>query len=257
MTTKKVLNLDPAKGFYSLAEAVELTATAYAPPTRKPTYARLSDGTVMLVGGHVTPHEAMLRTHTFVLHELIDAGKISPRSLLSGADVSIMGIKLCPESKEDAERYALTSEDFSKFCAAVSITTTEAAPLAPIDAVLDAGETVDEGAPAGAEQGDIGPADLDNELAELFDPVRVEQLEAMFPDSGKWAGHAERAKRNGLQVAKVKPAQFNPYRAARWWLDSKGPTGWKWERCLRVLAKNLPTRSRDSKHLLTGDYDDE
>ena len=108
------------------------------------------------------------------------------------------------------------------------------------------------GAPAGAKQEDTEHADPDKELAELFDPVRVEQLEAMFPDDGRWAEYANRAASNALIAARKGRAQFNPYRAARWWLDSKGPTGWKWERCLRVLANNLPARSRDSKHLLTG-----
>lgn len=97
--------------------------------------------------------------------------------------------------------------------------------------------------------------DCDAALAELFDPVAVPQLEAMFPDDGRWKGYAERADRNGLkEAAKVGRAKFNPYRAANWWL-SRGPQSWKLERCLRVLANNLPPRSRDSKHLLTDHLD--
>ncbi len=91
-------------------------------------------------------------------------------------------------------------------------------------------------------------------LAALFDPVRHPQLEKMFPDDGKWAGHAERAARNGLGGAKTGRGVFNPYLAARWWID-KGPAGWDWSRCAKVLARNLPARSIDSKYLLTGDYD--
>lgn len=98
------------------------------------------------------------------------------------------------------------------------------------------------------------PTDDEN-LASLFDPVTVAQLEAMFPANGKWERYAERSGRNGLkEAAKTGRARFNPYRAALWWL-STGPTGWKLERCLRVLANNLPARSRDSKHLLTGDFE--
>ena len=29
----------------------------------------------------------------------------------------------------------------------------------------------------------------------------------------------------------------------------------EWDRCLRVLANNLPALSRDSRHLLTGEFD--
>lgn len=91
-------------------------------------------------------------------------------------------------------------------------------------------------------------------LASLFDPVRRPQLEKMFPDGGKWANHAARAARNGLDGARTGRGVFNPYLAARWWID-KGPSGWDWSRCARVLANNLPARSIDSKYLLTGDYD--
>lgn len=98
--------------------------------------------------------------------------------------------------------------------------------------------------------------DAEAQLAALFDPVAKEQLEAMFPDGGKWAGYAERAANNGLaSAARESRAMFNPYRAACWWLSKKAPAGWKWERCARVLAKNLPARSLDSRHLLTGDFD--
>ena len=97
-------------------------------------------------------------------------------------------------------------------------------------------------------------ADADEELAKLFDPVKAATLGEMFHDYGKWTGYAERAKRNGLSAAKVGRSLFNPYRAAVWWV-SQGPPGWDWARCLRVLANNLPARSLDSKHLLTGEFD--
>ncbi len=98
--------------------------------------------------------------------------------------------------------------------------------------------------------------DYDAELAALFDPVGIATLEALFPDGGKWEKHTERAARNGLKdAARVGHGKFNPYRAALWWMDTQAPHGWKWERCARVLAKNLPARSRDCGHLLTGDLD--
>ena len=98
------------------------------------------------------------------------------------------------------------------------------------------------------------PADNTSELADLFDPVKPAQLEAMFPDGGKWKSYTERAKRNGLEPARIERGLFNPYLAAAWWIR-KGPAGWQWERCQRKLANNLPARSRDSKHLITGEYE--
>ena len=93
----------------------------------------------------------------------------------------------------------------------------------------------------------------DSAIAALFDPVKAAQLEAMFPDNGKWATYTERAARNGLkEAAKDGVAKFNPYRAAVWWM-ARGPNGWTLERCLRKLANNLPERSIDSKHLLMGE----
>lgn len=98
------------------------------------------------------------------------------------------------------------------------------------------------------------PADNISGLADLFDPVRPAQLEAMFPDGDKWKSYTERAKRNGLEPARIGRGLFNPYLAAAWWIE-KGPAGWTWERCQRKLANNLPARSRDSKHEITGEYE--
>ncbi|MBK9784723.1 MAG: hypothetical protein IPP59_11325 [Betaproteobacteria bacterium] len=98
------------------------------------------------------------------------------------------------------------------------------------------------------------PADNISGLADLFDPVRPAQLEAMFPDGDKWKSYTERAKRNGLEPARIGRGLFNPYLAAAWWIR-KGPAGWQWERCQRKLANNLPARSRDSKHEITGEYE--
>ncbi len=97
-------------------------------------------------------------------------------------------------------------------------------------------------------------ADDDSDLAALFDPVKLVELEAMFPDE-KWPVYAERAARNRLRdAARTERGLFNPYKAARWWLTT-GPDNWDWKKCIRKLANNLPDRSIDSKNLLTGDYD--
>lgn len=131
----------------------------------------------------------------------------------------------------------------------------------PEDGDMETGEIIDESATAaGDEQAEAATLEQeqaiarDDVLARLFDAVKVTQLEAMFPDGGKWTKYAERARRNGLAPAKVARSLFNPYRAALWWIG-QGQPGWKWERCLRVLANNLPARSCDSKHLLTGELD--
>lgn len=103
--------------------------------------------------------------------------------------------------------------------------------------------------------------DYDQVIGDLFDPVRVAQLERMFSAKdktgiSKWANWAEHAARNGLKdAAKVGRARFNPYRAAIWWLNHDGPEGWNLARCYRVLANNLPARSIDSKNLLIGEND--
>lgn len=62
----------------------------------------------------------------------------------------------------------------------------------------------------------------DRDLADLFDPVRKETLQAMFPDK-QWSKYAERADRNGLKEARVGRGMFNPYLAAQWWLKKRHP----------------------------------
>lgn len=90
--------------------------------------------------------------------------------------------------------------------------------------------------------------------AAMFDLVKIEQLEKMFPSGGQWKVWAERAKVTGLDIARTGRAQFNPYRAAMWFLK-KGLPDWDLARCHRVLANNLPSRSRDKKHLFVDDRD--
>lgn len=94
--------------------------------------------------------------------------------------------------------------------------------------------------------------DPDKTLSALFDLVPVESLEKMFTAAGRWKKWAEKAKSNGLIVARVERAMFNPYIAGKWFVR-KGQDGWDDARLNRVLANNLPARSRDEKHQLTGE----
>lgn len=59
------------------------------------------------------------------------------------------------------------------------------------------------------------------QLAALFDPVKVAQLETMFPSNDQWGKYAERAQRNGLIKARVGRRAFNPVLAAEWWLSTQ------------------------------------
>lgn len=96
--------------------------------------------------------------------------------------------------------------------------------------------------------------DPDEKLAALFDPAPKETLEKMFPANGKWTIWADHAKANGLIDARQGRRMFNPYRAGLWFVN-KGNIGWDLARLHRVLAKNLPARSKDEARLLTGDLD--
>ncbi len=101
-------------------------------------------------------------------------------------------------------------------------------------------------------------------FAALFDEVHYRELATMFPthndpikSANDWKNFSERKGRNGLKVAKVsdKGGMYNPYKAARWWIDERNPIGWDWPKCVRKLANSLPIRSKDEKHLLTGSFD--
>jgi hypothetical protein len=97
--------------------------------------------------------------------------------------------------------------------------------------------------------------EADTQLAHLFDPVPVAALEKMFPANNRWAGWAEHASRNvGLKAARTGRGLFNPYLAGIWFAG-KGIKDWDLARCRRTLANNLPTRSLDNKHRLTGELE--
>lgn len=130
---------------------------------------------------------------------------------------------------------------------------------APAPAPTPAADLANEEAPDGDEPITTETpqdAEIELRLEELFDPVGTSQLEKMFPaDGDRWEKWAERAATNGLKEAREGRAMFNPYRAALWWLGKQNPDGWDLARCRRVLANNLPSRSTDSRHLLTGELE--
>lgn len=106
--------------------------------------------------------------------------------------------------------------------------------------------------PSGSET--TNAPNVDDTLSALFDPVPVEALEKMFPADGKWRGWADKAKANGLKKARISRAKFNPYKAGMWFFNL-GVKDWDMARIYRTLVKNLPGRSKDYAHLLTGHID--
>jgi len=90
----------------------------------------------------------------------------------------------------------------------------------------------------------------ESKIAALFDSVSPAQLEKMFPSNGHWRDWARRAKDRGLNVARTEKAKYNPYIAARWWLNKQPQDGWDWGKVTRVLVKNFPPRSIGSGYLL-------
>lgn len=128
-------------------------------------------------------------------------------------------------------------------------------------------KTTQAGAPATEVEADTNPsgddveeqaADADGHdetLAALFDPLPVEALAQMFRiDLAQWKKWQDKAKANGLSDARQGTALFNPYKAGVW-LVRKGAQGWDYAHLYRTLVKNLPARSLDDAHLLTGGID--
>ncbi len=95
------------------------------------------------------------------------------------------------------------------------------------------------------------PQDTQEELAALFDPVGWQTLQKMFgdiQDKNVWQSYVEHAKRNGLKdAAKAGRALFNPLLAGVWWLKKNNPKGWDMARLCRVLANNLPPRTKGNE----------
>lgn len=99
------------------------------------------------------------------------------------------------------------------------------------------------------EQAEQEPVEeADKKMAAMFDPVRVDELERLFP-TGKWGAWTNNAKRYpALHIARTAPAQWNPYLAAQF-LRKKDPS-WTEERILAALNKALPERSEDKAWML-------
>jgi hypothetical protein len=124
----------------------------------------------------------------------------------------------------------------------------------PPPATIESPPAPEQAKSEGQEESAVTDHAADEELAALFDSVSVAALAKMFPDE-KWPVLAERAARNGLSVARTERGLFNPYRAAIWWLKKQKPLGWDLAHVYRTLGKNLPARSLDSKHLVTGEIE--
>lgn len=90
--------------------------------------------------------------------------------------------------------------------------------------------------------------DADKKMAAMFDPVRVDDLERLFP-TGHWKAWTNNAKRHpDLHIARTAPAQWNPYLAAQF-LKKKVPD-WTEERINAALKKALPERSENKEWML-------
>ena len=126
---------------------------------------------------------------------------------------------------------------------------TESAPLGIVQAIVSTTPAENDAAIKGR---CASSATVEDQLSDLFDPVKHEALEKMFPSDGEWQNWAERASRNGLKTARTTRGLFNPYRAALWFLQ-QGKPGWDLARCNRVLANNLPARSRHEGHQFVRD----
>lgn len=92
------------------------------------------------------------------------------------------------------------------------------------------------------------------EICDLFDAMNQAEIAALFEKVSQddWKNHFERAARNGLKEARqgdASPYQYNPAKVADW-LVCKGL--YARDYADRRLANNLPKRSKDYKHLITG-----
>lgn len=90
------------------------------------------------------------------------------------------------------------------------------------------------------------------EIASLFDPLNRAGIEKLFPNNNlNWKETMERAGRNGLIKARIARGRFNPAIVAAW-LINEGHLSQ--EQADRKLVNNLPARSKDHAHLITGNF---
>jgi len=102
---------------------------------------------------------------------------------------------------------------------------------------------------------------VEQEVYDLFDPLPKDGIENIFilsadrlENKEQWSKWIFRAARNGLKQARTdcQPYQYNPAKVADW-LVNNGKLDRA--RANRLLVKNLPPRSRDEKHLITGELE--
>lgn len=143
-------------------------------------------------------------------------------------------------TREDAAKY------LTKFSLPLSLLNESPAAQTPEQASDE--QTQDQG---------LAPHVYTAEQQALFDPLSQAGIAELFDIAGvEWASLFERAARNGLGLAREgnsRPHQYNPARVASW-LVSCGHL--KQGHATNRIASNLPPRSQDSKHLITGELSD-
>lgn len=205
-----------------------------------------------LLAGLLHPNNQILQQHTAVqlrqeLTRLIDIGEILVYDQYTHLQVNDANIS-----------FQIAADGLTKFAAKCGLTMhfkqMQIEPLAEQSAPTPKGEAVT----ATTLNDD---AAHDEKLAALFNSVPVEALAKTFPTDqneaeslAQWKKWAEKAKRLGLINARTSTGMFNLYKAGLWFVR-KGAQGWDEAKLRRVLANNLPARSLDDKHLLTGDID--
>ncbi|KXW58918.1 hypothetical protein FEMY_04370 [Ferrovum myxofaciens] len=98
----------------------------------------------------------------------------------------------------------------------------------------------------------LGAHEYPDDICALFDPLPINGIGEVFHGVGlDWRKLAERASRNGLRECRIIRNGFNPAKVAAWLV---GGGHLSKERADRLLAKNLPPRSTDNAHLITGEY---
>lgn len=92
------------------------------------------------------------------------------------------------------------------------------------------------------------------EICKLFDPMIQKAIKLQFNlvTESDWTKYFNRAARNGLKDIREKGGRYNPAKIGEWLVKNGLYTQ---EQVDRKLANGLPARSKDKKHLITGDFD--
>lgn len=144
----------------------------------------------------------------------------------------------------------MTREDAAKYLTKFSL------PLSLLNE-SPAAQTPEQASDEQAQDQELAPHEYTAEQQALFDPLPQTGIADLFDIADvQWARLFERAARNGLHLAREgssKPHQYNPARVASW-LVRCGHL--KQGHANNRLANNLPPRSQDSKHSITGELPD-